>query len=417
MHLFHSRFFKNISISAISIVIAQILQLGVFLLLAKYITQEELGEYSIYMSYLAILGSVGMLQYQLTIVHIEKERLNSAIAISLSIAMILSLLCWLVIEFFLSFDNNLLKFLPIHIFMSFLTSITIYILIRFEKFRYLAILRVLPITVLMSEILIYHFTSDSKLKLYYIVIFHISAIGISGIMFFIYGLGLLKDYRINFKDTIELLLQKRKFALITTPSVFINSFAYNIPTVVVGSFFGQAMAAQYFLAMRLFNIIAIVSQSIYDVYHGKLAYYVRNNLEEESIRFYKNLKNILFFISIVIMISFIFLPPILIPIFFEENKWKETIYFLQILAPLAAMTLYVVPRSCMFFVYEKLKENFKNSVMLLFIIIVSWSVAIFQNNVFYGIVLYMLLNSMRYISISYMLNNFIKNRKESKSLN
>jgi O-antigen/teichoic acid export membrane protein len=405
-----SKFFQNVSISSFSIVIAQILQLLVFLLLTKYITQSELGEYSVYMSYLAIIASVGMLQYQLTIVHIESERLNSSIIISLSIAIILSIFIWLLIEYMVTFDKTLLKFLPIHIFMSFLLSISTYLLVRFEKFVYLAILRVLPIILLMSEILIYHFTIDDKLKLDYLVIFHISAVGLSGVIFFIYSLKLYEKHTVNLKDMIKLLYEKREFALVTTPGVFINSFAYNIPTIIVGNFFGQAMAAQYFLAMRLFNIISIASKSIYDVYHGKLAYFVRNDLKDDSIKFYKNLKKLLLFISIVTLLLFIILPPILVPLFFKVDEWNETIYFLQILSALAAITLYVVPRSIVFVVHEKLKEDFNNHVLLLILVSISWSMAIVLNNVYAGIIIYVILNIIRYVYISLKINKIVKER-------
>jgi len=402
-----SKFFKNVSISSMAIAVAQILQLAVFLLLAKYITQGELGEYSIYMSYLSILASIGMLQYQLTIVHIDASNLNSSVVLSLTIATILSFFIWLSIELIFSLDNSVLRFLPLHIFMSFLTSIASYLLIRFEMFIHLAVLRITPIILLMSELLIYNFITDDILKLDYLVIFHIASIGFTGIVFFIYTLKLLENYKINLKDTINLLFEKRKFALITTPGIFINSFAYNIPTIIVGSFFGQAMAAQYFLAMRLFNIISIASKSIYDVYHGKLSYFVRNNSGEESARFYVNLKKLLSFISVLTFILFIILPPVFIPIFFDENEWKETIYFLQILAPLAAITLYVVPRSIIFLVHEKLKEDFKNHILLLILISISWTIAIILHSVYMGMLIYVVLNIMRYMYISLRINKIV----------
>lgn len=239
-----SRFFRNVSVSSLSIIIAQVLQLSVFLLLSKYITQDDLGLYSIYLSYLAIVASIGMLQYQLTIVHIEKENLNSAVFISFIIAVVLAVSLFGILMLF-GLNESILIYLPLHIFMSFMLSITTNLLIRFELFDTLALLRVSPIVLLFSSIVGYHLLTDLKLELSYIVIFQILSLFISVVVFFsVVAKKLTGILYFESKNILHVIKEKREFALITTPGVFINSFAYNIPTIIVGHYFSQSLAAQ-----------------------------------------------------------------------------------------------------------------------------------------------------------------------------
>jgi hypothetical protein len=61
-------------------------------------------------------------------------------------------------------------------------------------------------------------------------------------------------------------------------------------------------------------------------------------------------------------------------------------------------------------VHEKLKEDFNNHVLLLILVSISWSIAIVLNNVYAGIIIYVILNIIRYVYISLKINKIVKER-------
>ena len=105
-----SDFFKNVTTLITGTVIAQLIPLLLRPVLSRIYSEEEFGTFTIYLSIIGILGSVGNLKYEGSIVLPDTDKKASALVLGSLIVSLLFSVVWLLV--FLIFENNIIEIYP-----------------------------------------------------------------------------------------------------------------------------------------------------------------------------------------------------------------------------------------------------------------------------------------------------------------
>ncbi len=398
-----SAFFKNVGVLSLSVALSQLFQILSLLVLAATVKQAEMGVYTIYLSLLSIVSSVGLLQYDQALVHMEDEKEKDVVSALLFLSLLSSAAVF-VVSLVLSYPLG--KLLSAHLFFSMLMLIAIRYMTRKRYFKRLAAVRVAPPAIFFLAVSFFSWTGLLSVS-FEIVYIHLLSLSVVSIFSIAWVITHLEGISFSVSKIFSFFKEKREFAILTMPGTLINSFSYNIPTVIIGRFFGEAAAAQFFLALRGINVISILSTALYNVIHGTIAALYREGNREKIKNLIERYRKKMFFVSFAAMLAIISLSTLL-EFFDFTAEWRDTLFYLQIMAPLAAITLFVVPLSSVFFVFERLGVDFFNNTTLLFLVIFSWGIAIFMHNIVAGVLLYTLLSIVRYFYILYKIKEIVK---------
>ncbi len=400
-----SKFVKDSGLLVFSSIIAQALQLITVFIAARIISQSDLGDYTIFLSNVAIMASIGILQYEISLVNLDESKLSVGIFSSVIILFLLSSLYGTIFYLF-GYDFSL--YLSLYIFFSLFINMMILLLTRYKHFKLMFSLH-LSSAFFMPIFMIICFIFNLQINISDLLLFQVCVVVVSSIA---YGYLTLKFVNFmlpnNLLQNIQMFLSDKKdFALISAPGNFINSVAYNIPVILIGNFFGKEMSAQFFMAIRFSSFIQLLGGILYKVYHSRLAHYVRINDKKAALIAYKKIKKVLFALGFLSTALLIVVAPIIVPIVLGEG-WNNTVLFTQIYAPLTGVMLFIAPLSVSYFVFEQHKKNFINSVIFLVITLISFITGIIINNLLIGLSLFVTLNILRYIFIYFQINSMMK---------
>ena len=124
-----------------------------------------------------------------------------------------------------------------------------------------------------------------------------------------------------------------KFALIESPSVFINQLSIALLVPMVASLYGASAAGWFGLARLIYGIPNTqIGQSAGDVFQTKLAFLYRLNKVHDGKRLFYKFSTILALIGLIPLSIAFFLSEDLVPIVFGE-EWKNMGILVAIISP------------------------------------------------------------------------------------
>lgn len=174
----------------------------------------------------------------------------------------------------------------------------------------------------------------------------------------------------NFKNFKKVAVQHKGLLLYTTPSNFINNLINQLPLFLLQKFGGLSYAGSYNFTQRFLNLPQLfLSSGIVEVFKQKASshYHEFGNCHNMFIKTFKGL-TLLSIIPFALM--FILAPSIFSFVFGEQ--WREAGEFARYLSIMFFFSFTVTPLSFMFYLGNKLKENFLLQILLLILTVSSF---------------------------------------------
>lgn len=367
---------KVISLFSGSLV-ANVISLLGFFVIAKLYNIDTLGSFYMYVSIVYILGEVSTIGYLSSIQLLNDKELiqmyNSIFFLAISI---------LVIVFpFLNYSSPFAIYIVATVILNLYYSLAEKIFIRNMETKKLNIIRIGKVSV-NALLIIASFFIFGGSDIDYIIIMNISSIIFMNI--FIYVFFFKNDKLFDFKTHhLKILVVQKDFPKYIGPGMICHTMAYQIPILVAGSFFSPAIAAQYNMAYKLVYTPGIlISSSISNVFQGRLSKLFRNN--ENIFKGFNKFVFILFTVAIL----FIFVIVVVLPLFVEyffDIKWLGAVDISMALLPLIFALMAISPLLGVLKFTNNLKYGFRLQFTSLIISIVSFAIAIFSNNFLLGV--------------------------------
>lgn len=362
----NSESIRNISTLATGTTIAQIFVLFTTPITYRIYDKNDYGTLAQYMAIIGVLGVFSTLQFnQAILIEKEDKDAKNILFFNQSINLIVStLICLLVFIF----SNNLVDYLnneairpwlyliPISIFFKGQNDILKVWANRNKQYKILSlnsilIAAIVPIISISLGLLL----SGEIFGLF------IGFLAGQIIPPIIMGIRLAKDGNIFFKklklDTIKQIAKKHislpKYSL---PSEFLSMFSAQLPVFLISSFSGTATVGLYNLAVRILNLpIQVIGSSVENVFkeQASKAYNKYGHCEDV---FKKTLKG-LTLLSIIPFSFVLFFGDDIFALVFGET-WRMAGNFARILIILYFFNFITGPLSYMYFIANKLKEDF-----------------------------------------------------------
>lgn len=329
-----SQFSKNIlklASSSIFIVLISLISLPI---VTRIYDPSVFGEFQVLVSTIGIISIMVSFKYEMAIV-LPKNSIEANAVYSLSIILLLitttvfSLIFYFFGSLFLSFLNAeelepYLILLIIGIFLSGLVQICGYILTREKNFHRLGNNRVIESISAQGMKIGLGLISPTFLGLF-----------ISQLVGYLLNIYLtMKISKISFifsKKKILVVFRKyNKFLLYSTPAMFINTIALQLPVFFIVKYFGVEFVGYYILAIKLIDIpLGIIGNAISQVYYKEAADQFNIGVEKLFILYKSTLKKLIFFIFIPSILIYT-LAESLVPYILGDN-WSVTGQIISIL--------------------------------------------------------------------------------------
>lgn len=338
--LLKNDFNKNFATLFSGSVLAQLIPLVASIILARLYSPEEFGVLAIFTSIVLIFTSIVNLRYEFAIPLAKKDSEAVSIALLSGISAILFSLLLLVV--FLLFKNEILKLIegedlgnwlflvPLAVFFNGFYNCLKYFSLRFKKYKVIA----------GSNII--RSASNAGLQLGFGVLgFNQSGLILGNTLSFLFGnVRMLKDFwkykklifNITKRDLMEPAIRYKKFPLVSTWGVFLNSLSLNINNFFISYFFGMGQLGLYSYSFRYINApLSLISTNMGQLFFQICADRQRdNNLAGKE--FISTLKKLLVVCLPVFTLLYFIIQDVFVIAFGE--KWEMAGYYAQILVPL-----------------------------------------------------------------------------------
>jgi len=337
-----SRFFRGVTVLVTGTLFGQTLVVLASPVLTRLYTPEEFGILAVYASALAILSVVSCLKYEVAIPLPEEDKVAANIIIlCLSIVIIGSCILtafFLTLgDFFVKITNTekLLPYiwlLPVGFAGIGFYSLLNYWAIRRKKYSVIARTKI-------SQSFGQTFTQIGlgllKIGPLGLLLGHLIGRA-SGILSLGYQ-ALVKDSSLirlfNLSGIRKVAYRYRRFPLIMTPALFLNSAAIYLPSILMATFYGPRIAGFYFLTKKVLTLpVQLVGTSVNQVFVGEAIQY-RNENPNEFKRMFQKTTLRLFLLGLPGCLILLFSGTWIFQIVFGEN-WQTAGLFTQILAPM-----------------------------------------------------------------------------------
>jgi O-antigen/teichoic acid export membrane protein len=164
------------------------------------------------------------------------------------------------------------------------------------------------------------------------------------------------------QDLTQVALEYKKFPLVSSWALLLNTLAFIMPIILLGFYFDAAVVGLYALADRIvITPLSIVGKSVAQVFYRRTAKI------ERSENLVKAITLLVEKLSLIAAIPLFFLMFNAVPIFgvVFGAEWVEAGYFVQILAPYALVRFVVAPLTNIALVIGKQELELRFNVVLL----------------------------------------------------
>lgn len=368
----NASFFSRIIRVLIGTIGAQLITMGVMLLLVRLYTPIDLGEFSVWLSFATIAAVAVTGRYEMAIFNCGDHRAIQAllkliflIAISSSVLIVGVALLW----------NTLAKGLPavislfwvslvVVIFGMGVNKVVLSLLTYQQAFNKLGVSRVsLAACIAVAQVSAAFFFKDVSGLIYGQVLGVIAATGLS--LLWISSAWLKGSVSSSWQSARDLASQHKNFPKFSLPADLLNTAASQLPVIFIASRFGSEAAGWFALTLKMMGApISLLAASVLDVFKEQAArdYRVDGNCQRVFLKtFY-----LLAALAIVPFVVFAFLAEWAFGLVFG-SEWAESGRYAVLLIPLFFMRFVVSPLSYTIYIAQKQKLDLLWQIMLLFL--------------------------------------------------
>ena len=352
-----SEFSKNVLKLSFSTVVASAVGLLTLPIITNIFSISDLGKYQLLVSIITMIGVVASLRYDMAII-LPKEDAVASIMFKLSFLVLVgvTLVTAAVFYFFryplLILLNavelvNVALLIPAGVFFYGLLEIIKYGLVRKKKFSEFALVRVYQVSTTQFSAIGFGWFYPDFFTLVGCYIF-----GLLIASFFYIKKSMIIIQEKTAHSIKNLAIQYKKFPLVNSSIVFLNTLSLEIPVFFLAKYFSMEMVGLYMLANRISVIpMSLFGTSVTKVYFQK-ATDTFNHKPEQLLNVYKKTVQRLAGIGLVPFLSIFLFAPFFMKLIFG-NEWQFSGVIIQILAIGMFMQFTTSPISTTFTIMNK----------------------------------------------------------------
>jgi len=375
--------FKNVLTMLSSSSVSQVIPFVTAPVLTRLYSPSDFGLYEIYYSIMTIFVVIPNLRLENAVL-IEKDDNKS---VNIFFICILSNLFFLllgliaifildtaIVEFYDLEVNSTkwLYFIPVGMFLSSTYNLFSLWLVRYEKYKGLSINRIL-LTV-----------SNALIQISFGLLFF----GFKGLIYgnvlsyflslILMGYSCIKilnviSFKLNKKDFIDGLRSNKDFIFYTLPGDFINGFANQLPTLLIGKYFNSASLGYYSMARRIVGLpLGFISGAIQDVFKKEST----NEYNEKGtiLKTYKVTFLILLVFGMFLVGGIYIFGDTLITLFLGIN-WEPSIPIIKILSVLFVLKFISGTLNFVFLIRGKQKLDLYFQFLQLIVVLITFNLS------------------------------------------
>jgi O-antigen/teichoic acid export membrane protein len=384
--------------------IAQLFSVVMAPILYRVYDKEEYGVLGLFMAMVGVAGVFSTFQYNQVILLVktdkeanQAEKLNRLINLIFSITTIPLVFLFgnNLAEYFNSSNlNSWLFLMPIHLFFSGQNEIFRVKANRLKKYSTLSMNTILVafITPLISLVL--SFISEDPIGLFLGLILG-QIVSTLYLQLKVNSAKIVKISLNEFGELIQIAKRHYMFPLYSLPSELINRAGKQLPVFFIGHLSGEAAVGVYNLCSRMLSFpISLISNAVAEVFKKRVIdeYHEIGNCMD----IFKKTAKMLLLIGILPTITLLLFGPELFSFVFGNN-WHEAGIYARILSPMYLLQLIVSPLTYIYFLKEKLREDFIIHLCYIVTLILLFSVSSLYLSLFETLIIFSIINCGLYL--------------------
>ena len=392
------KFVKKLSILVLCNALTQVVSIVGFIFISRIYAVAEIGEYLIYVAFVALLSVCATGNYEQAIFVEKREHfLEKIVSLCIVFCLIFLLLVFLVL---VTLDIEHAHYIIIAVLAAALMRVGISINIAKDRlvFNALYALVVSPILPILIVINGNNFSPDAQA----IIAIHSLTMLLTSLLFFSvsakYSLtSMISGYRKYWLQVLALSKRYRKFPQFSMPGELIGSSSMRIPIFIANEYFSKQMAAYYGVVLR----IAITPVSII------LANVAQIFLHQVSSNYKNGLPSFVIFIKYFCGLFLVGLMGCVLVVAYGEdlivlvlgNKYETVGILLVDILPYIFMLAVVSPLTSVLYIFEKQNYLFYNESAFFLATLVCFGYGAYIEDFFVGARLYAIFMAIIYTVI------------------
>lgn len=378
-----SDFLKNLLTLLSGTSIAQAIPVLLSPVLTRLYTPKDFGVLAVFISLSSIFGTIANLRYELAVL-LPKKKIEALSLVYLG-SILSSILSILLLIFFILFHDTVLVwlkddslthwlyFIPLVVFFAGLYNMLNYYNTRIREYKSIAVSKISKSVSMVFIQLVYGFLKLTKTGL---------ILGYGSSIFF----GNLKLFKNTIKDkelhkqvsikTIKEVAGKyKRFPLFTFPATLANQLAVEMTNILISTVFNTVTLGLYSLSNRILGMpSALIGASVGQVYMQEAA--DEKNRTGKAVIIFKSVLRKLLYIAVPFFGFIFFIAEDLFAFIFGE-EWRIAGFYAKIMMPLLFIRFITAPVSVSLSVFEKQHISLIWQVGLLFLSMISISLAFY----------------------------------------
>ena len=391
-----SEFLRHVLTLVSGTAMAQAITIVMAPIIARIYLPAEYGLLGVYLSISGVLATLATLQFSHAILLPKEDKESNQVfylcIINVLITTILVLIAMLFLGKILAQWLNTpevgkwLKFIPLSVLFSGVTSSMVIWANRFKKYKRISISRIIAAIFTVTSSLIIGILVDGPNGL---IIGLLVGQGV-GMIFLTYNTFMFDRDKFNpiNKQLIKEVIRKyKKFPIYSLPSEFINRISNQLPTLLFTTFYGASAVGLFNMSNRMLGLPStFISQAVSEVFRQR-ASQDYNQLGNCRSILMKTLKTLLSLSVVPFVVIALFAPYIFAFVFGEP--WREAGNYARILSFMYLMKFSISPLS--YVIYIANKQNY-GLLMDIYVAISNFTLLYFAlnylNSVYWALGLY-----------------------------
>ena len=375
---------------------AQFISIIAITIAARIYSPITFAEYGIYIGYLTILSTFSTLRLEIAILKYETNEDFRNIT-QLAFIILISYCFLIYLSFYLINYGDFNQYLlVIGIFFYSAQQFLTNLFSAQEKYQRIGYVRILNSSIFLL-ILIFQYINKSN-NLHIIEAHILSYVGSSLLCLILLDIQL---YKSKLKNIKKYLYDNKNYFTLDTLSSMLNTFARQIPSIILPAIVGKEIAGYYFFCQRIISApINLIGNSVGNIFRKTSINEYKNFGNFKKVYLFTLKRLILISISILI-ISQIITIDFFITVF--DEKWGGAYRFFYIILILYLFKLVISPLTFSFYVTNKLHYNLVGQI-LFFIFLISpiYITQIFSHDPYYIIISHVVSGSIAYTLYGYV---------------
>lgn len=419
LKLKNNKFFKDIAIVASGNISAKLIVIASAPIITRLYTPEEYGVFTVFMSFVGIVGSLATLRYAVTIPLANSNKLaDDILKLCILVTITLSCLLLIVISFF---GNTIAGMFSEEKLIPYLWLMPILLLSKgiYEALNNWAVREKKFVLITRTRISQSFSGATFKVGLGYLGIKPLGlflgqiiqeSAGILSLLSKLISVNTKFFRQFSWSDIIQVAKRYRKFPLLQSWSQLLLALSSQLPIVLVGSIYGVREAGIFGLAMNMINLpMDLLGQSVAQVYYAEIAKYGKEKPKQIYMLSVSIIKK-MFWIGLLPVILLIALGPWIFKTVFG-NDWVDAGIFARYFSSIILFRFISSPLSNIFNLFEKQGLQLTlNIVRVLIVAIVFIISSLLVFTIYNTILLYGIILSIYSLFGIYLLINILKNK-------